>query len=89
MRQFLSELWHGEAMSMRISEFWANVDEAFGSARGRSLATDLTITALDSRTAAQAIDEGVEPQRVWEALVEQMDLPEKYRFWHLLDPQDR
>lgn len=72
-----------------MSEFWANVDDAFGSARGRSLAMDMTISALDSRTAAQAIEEGVEPQRVWEALVEQMGLPEQYRFWHLIDPRDR
>lgn len=74
---------------MRISEFWANVDDAFGEARGRSLATDMTLTAIGSRTAAAAIEDGEPPQRVWNALVEQMDLPEHYRFLHQIDPKDR
>lgn len=76
-------------MAMRISEFWANVDDVFGAVRGRSLASDLSLTGVGSRTAAAALDEGVAPQRVWDALCAEMDLPETYRFLHQVDDVDR
>lgn len=76
-------------MAMRMSEFWSNVDAAFGAARGRSLAADMTLTALGSRTAAAALDDGEAPQAVWDAVVAQTDLPDRYRFLHLIDPDER
>ena len=53
---------------MRYREFWELVDEVFGDAYGRTLARDQVLTVLGDRTAAQAIDDGVEPRVVWHAL---------------------
>lgn len=60
---------------MRHSEFWSVIDAVFGRAYSRSLARDLALDALDSRTCVQALDDGVEPRDVWHALCQQMDVP--------------
>jgi hypothetical protein len=53
---------------VRLTEFNDLVEGQFGSMRGRSLLVDHVLTALDGRTAAQAIEDGVEPRSVWRAL---------------------
>ncbi|MUL80326.1 MULTISPECIES: DUF3046 domain-containing protein [unclassified Mycolicibacterium] len=60
---------------MRLTEFNDLVDGQFGSMRGRSLLVDHVLTALDGRTAAQAIEAGVEPRTVWRALCADFDVP--------------
>ncbi|ROS77167.1 DUF3046 domain-containing protein [Cellulomonas sp. PhB143] len=67
---------------MRYREFWQLVDEVFGEAYGRVLADDQALDALESRTAAQAIEDGVEPRVVWHALCDAMDVPEERRWGH-------
>src|SRR6478736_2519474 len=47
-----------QAGGVRYREFWELVDEVFGDVYGRTLARDQVLTALDDRTAAQAIDDG-------------------------------
>ena len=59
---------------MRRSEFQRAVDDEFG-ARAASLVTDLVLTALGDRTAAQAIADGVPPRDVWLALCAETDVP--------------
>ena len=49
---------------MRYSEFWSLVDDVFGDAYGRTLASVQVLTELGSRTAVQALDDGVEPRVV-------------------------
>ncbi len=68
---------------MRLSEFWRLVEQEFGGPYGRSLASSHAIHALDDRTAAQAIDEGVPIRRVWTSLCDDLDVPEERR--HLAD----
>ncbi|MFV8052630.1 DUF3046 domain-containing protein [Mycobacterium sp. 48b] len=60
---------------MRLTEFNELVEGQFGSMRGRSLLVDHVLTALDGRTAAQAIEDGVEPRSVWRALCADFDVP--------------
>jgi flagellar biosynthesis regulator FlaF len=43
------------------------------------LASSHAIHALDDRTAAQAIDEGVPIRRVWTSLCDDLDVPEERR----------
>ncbi|AWE42620.1 MULTISPECIES: DUF3046 domain-containing protein [unclassified Actinobaculum] len=74
---------------MRESEFWTAVDWTFPGGRGRSLMQDLVLSSLDGRSPLQAIDAGVNPQRVWNELCTAMDLPDSYRFIHRVKPEDR
>jgi hypothetical protein len=60
---------------VRLTEFNDLVEGQFGSMRGRSLLVDHVLTALDGRTAAQAIEDGVEPRSVWRALCADFDVP--------------
>ncbi len=60
---------------MRLTEFHDLVDGQFGAMRGRSLLVDHVLGELDGRTAAQAIEDGVEPRSVWRALCADFDVP--------------
>jgi hypothetical protein len=65
----------GRLGSVRLTEFHDLVDGQFGSMRGRSLLVDHVLTALDGRTSAQAIEDGVDPREVWRALCADFDVP--------------
>ncbi|HEU4362405.1 MAG TPA: DUF3046 domain-containing protein [Mycobacterium sp.] len=60
---------------MRLTEFRERVTLRFGSVYGASVLTDHVLTALAGRTAAQAIEDGVEPRDVWWALCADFDVP--------------
>ncbi len=61
---------------MRLTEFQELVEGQFGPVRGGSLLVDHVLTQLGGRTAAQAIEDGVEPPRdVWRALCADFDVP--------------
>ncbi len=64
---------------MKHSEFWRAVEEVFGAAYGRSLAQDLVLSGLGA-SAAQALEDGVAPRRVWDALCDETDRPESQRW---------
>lgn len=63
---------------MRLTEFHELIDGQFGSIRGRSLLVDHVLTGLGGRTAAQAIEAGVEPREVWRALCADFDVPREH-----------
>lgn len=65
---------------MRYSEFWQLMDEVFGADYARTLAADQHLTDLDDRTAAQALDDGVDPREVWWVLCEAMEVPAERRW---------
>lgn len=67
---------------MRYTEFWQVVERAFPNGRGAALAQDLALAELGSLTACEALDAGIEPQRVWHELRVAMDLPDSYEFLH-------
>ena len=54
---------------MRHTLYWILMNEEFGEARAASLHTDLTLSSLGSRTAAQAFEAGVEPRDIVKTLV--------------------
>ncbi len=60
---------------MRLTEFHERVTLRFGAVYGASVLTDYVLTGLDGRSAAQAIEDGVEPRDVWWALCADFDVP--------------
>lgn len=60
---------------MRLTEFHELVEGQFGGIRGSSLLVDHVLTGFGGRTAAQAIEDGVEPRAVWWALCADFDVP--------------
>ncbi len=60
---------------MRLTEFHELVQGRFGAVRASSMLVDHVLTALGGRTAAQAIEDGVDPRDVWRALCADFDVP--------------
>lgn len=63
---------------MRRSEFDRAVADEFG-ANGSHLVVDLVLNALEGRTAARALGDGVPARTVWLALCEETGVPEARR----------
>lgn len=59
---------------MRLTEFHERVSAQFGSAYGASVLIDHVLSGM-GRTAAQAIEAGVEPRDVWRALCADFEVP--------------
>lgn len=53
--------------------------EEFGAAYAGSLAASHVMSALGGRTAEEALAAGVSPREVWEALCDDLDVPEERR----------
>lgn len=68
---------------MRLSEFWALMEQEFGGPYGRSLADSHVIHALEDRTAVEAIESGLPVRRVWLALCDDLQIAQERR--HLAD----
>jgi hypothetical protein len=60
---------------VRLTEFNELVRAQFGTVRASSMLVDHVLSALGGRTAAQAIEAGVEPRDVWRALCADFDVP--------------
>ncbi|MGV0992836.1 MAG: DUF3046 domain-containing protein [Mycobacterium sp.] len=60
---------------MRLTEFQELVEAQFGPVRGASMVVDHVLSRFGGRTAAQAIEAGVEPRDVWRALCADFDVP--------------
>ena len=73
---------------MKVSEFWEGVDAVFGATLGRSYASDLYLTSLCG-TCEEALDRGVAPQEVWEALVDEAGVDPSMKWIHRLDQKER
>ncbi|PZF99426.1 DUF3046 domain-containing protein [Micromonospora deserti] len=54
---------------MRLTDFWARLEEAFGPAYAASIARDQVLSQLGGRTIEQALASGVETHVVWRAVV--------------------
>ncbi|WP_127130796.1 DUF3046 domain-containing protein [Georgenia sp. SYP-B2076] len=74
---------------MKHSEFWQVVEETFGAGYGRSLAQDLVLTRVGGRTAEQALADGFAPREVWDAVCDEMELPDTVRWRHRMDPKEK
>jgi hypothetical protein len=51
------------------------MDHVFGEAYSRTLARELALDALDSRTSTQSLSDGIDPRDVWHAICKQMEVP--------------
>ncbi|RZU49657.1 DUF3046 family protein [Krasilnikovia cinnamomea] len=54
---------------MRLTDFWARLEQTFGVSYARSLAADHAFADLGGRTIDQAIAQGVDTATVWRAVV--------------------
>ncbi|MEV4122157.1 DUF3046 domain-containing protein [Micromonospora sp. NPDC049645] len=53
---------------MRLTDFWARLDEAFGPGYAASIARDQVLSQLGGRTIEQALAAGERTQVVWRAV---------------------
>jgi hypothetical protein len=60
---------------VRLTEFHERIVLRFGTAYGSSVLVDHVLTGFNGRTAAQAIEDGVEPRDIWRALCADFDVP--------------
>jgi Protein of unknown function (DUF3046) len=65
----------GSFVDVRLTEFRERVTLRFGTTYGASVLADHVLTGFDGRTAAQAIEDGVDPRDVWRALCVDFDVP--------------
>ncbi|MBU2662304.1 DUF3046 domain-containing protein [Actinoplanes bogorensis] len=54
---------------MRLTDFWARLEEAFGPAYARSIAADHSFAGLGDRTIEKAIADGIDTATIWRAVV--------------------
>jgi hypothetical protein len=64
---------------VRLQEFWTRMREQFGSMRAESVARDHVFSSLGGRSAVEAIDAGEPVRKVWLAVCEDFDVPQKAR----------
>jgi len=60
---------------VRLTEFNERVVLRFGTTYGASVLVDHVLAGFGGRTAAQAIEDGIEPRDVWRALCLDFDVP--------------
>jgi hypothetical protein len=69
--------WHDRGV--RLTEFWRRMRAVFGDGYADSWARDTTLAALDGRTVAQALSDGVPAKRVWHAVCQDVEVPSTLR----------
>lgn len=72
---------------MRLSEFWALMEQEFGAGYARVVASTQSLGSIGGRSVHQALDEGEPVRRVWEAVVRDMDVRPEHHW--LADPKER
>ncbi|HSP60943.1 MAG TPA: DUF3046 domain-containing protein [Ornithinimicrobium sp.] len=65
---------------MRLSEFWALMEQEFGQGYAALVAQGQALGSLGSRTAEQALADGDPVRRVWEAVVRDLDVPPEHHY---------
>jgi hypothetical protein len=63
---------------MRLSEFWALMEQEFGAGYAAIVARSHALGPLQGRTVEVALEEGLPPRQVWEAVVREMQVPEEH-----------
>lgn len=64
---------------VRESHFWNLMTDEFGGGYAASVGRDVHLTALDGRTAVEALAAGVPAREVWLAVCDTMDIPPERR----------
>jgi hypothetical protein len=70
----------GTVLSVRLTEFRGLMEAQFGPSRAPSVARDHVFSALDGRTADEALRAGEDPKAVWFAVCDAYDIPEALRY---------
>lgn len=65
---------------MRLSEFWALMEQEFGKGYAAIVARSHVLGALDGRTASQALEDGAPPRQVWRAVCADLDVPAEHHY---------
>jgi len=73
-------VWLGTVVVVRLTEFRGLMEAQFGPSRAPSVAHDHIFSALDGRTADEALAAGVDPKAVWFAVCDAYDIPESLRY---------
>ena len=60
---------------MRLTEFWARMEEHFGASYAESFAHDHVVTGLGGRTVHEALAAGESAKDVWRAVCADQDVP--------------
>jgi hypothetical protein len=63
---------------VRLTEFWQRMDERFGTAYARSVASDYRLPVLGS-TVDEALAAGVAAKEVWRAVCAEFPVPQHLR----------
>ena len=64
---------------MRVSKFWELMNDEFGEAYASSLARTHALHALGDLSVLEALERGESPRQIWQALCDDMDVPEARR----------
>lgn len=64
---------------VRLTEFWARMEQTFGEAYAESVARDQVLSGLGGRTVREALDAGEDAKSVWRAVCDAFDLPPRLR----------
>lgn len=64
---------------MRLTEFWARMNEFFGEAYADSYARDHVLGTLGGRTVHEALDAGEPVKEIWRAVCGDQDVPASLR----------
>ena len=64
---------------MRLSEFWQRMRAQFGDTYATSVAKDHVLAELGGRTVEQALADGEDAKKVWRAVCETFNVPERLR----------
>ena len=60
---------------VRLTYFWELMDGEFGVARAASVSRDHVFAQLGGRTVVEALERGIDPREVWQAVCEGYDVP--------------
>ncbi|MDO5493953.1 MAG: DUF3046 domain-containing protein [Nesterenkonia sp.] len=71
---------------MRLSRFWNLMEGEFGASYAHVLADTLVLSA-HQLTARQALDSGVAPREVWDAVCDQQEIPAERRLGEDVPPR--
>ncbi len=64
---------------MRLTEFWARMEQRFGSAYAASYAKDQVLPELGGRTVEEALAQGEGAKQVWRAVCDATQAPASER----------
>jgi Protein of unknown function (DUF3046) len=64
---------------VRLTVFWDKMRAQFGDAYAASVAKDFVLVGLGGKTVDQALEAGIEPKVIWDAVADAFEIPEKSR----------